>query len=160
GGGGGTGETIHWYSGSCGGTPVGTGNGLSVTPTVTTTYFGRYEDPAPCSFNSLCASVTVFIETNPPSITGCPANITTNTGPGHTACDQVVTWTPPTATDNCAVSSFTSNHNPGDTFPVGTTTVTYTAIDTASNTATCSFTVTVVDNTPPTITCPANLTDV
>ena len=64
GGGGGTGETIHWYSGSCGGTSVGTGNGLSVSPTTTTTYYGRYEDGAPCSYNSACASVTITVLTD------------------------------------------------------------------------------------------------
>ena len=32
-----------WYSGSCGGTLVGTGTSVSVSPTVTTTYFARGE---------------------------------------------------------------------------------------------------------------------
>ena len=36
-----------------------------------------------------------------------------------------------------------SNHNPGDIFPVGNTTVTYTATDINGNTATCSFVVNV-----------------
>ena len=48
GGGGGTGEVINWYTGSCGGTLVATGNGATVSPSTTTTYYGRYEDPAPC----------------------------------------------------------------------------------------------------------------
>ena len=61
GGGGGTSTVIKWYTGSCGGTLAGTGNNLSVSPTVTTTYYGRYEDPAPCSYNTACASVTVTI---------------------------------------------------------------------------------------------------
>jgi large repetitive protein len=65
GGGGGTGEVIRWYSGSCGGTLVGTGNNLVVTPTTTTTYFGRYEDGAPCNYNSNCQAVTVTIHPNP-----------------------------------------------------------------------------------------------
>ena len=43
GGGGGASEIVHWYSGSCGGTSVGIGNNYSVSPLVTTTYFGRYE---------------------------------------------------------------------------------------------------------------------
>lgn len=65
GGGGGTGEVIHWYTGSCGGTSVGTGNGLVVSPAVTTTYYGRYEDPVPCSFSTGCAQVTVTVNPNP-----------------------------------------------------------------------------------------------
>ena len=39
----------------------------------------------------------------------------------------------------------------GDTFPVGTTTVTYTVTDLAGNTATSSFTVTVTDDEAPVI---------
>src|SRR5215831_9124949 len=42
GGGGGSNELIKWYSGICGGTLEGTGNNLTVFPTVTTTYYGRY----------------------------------------------------------------------------------------------------------------------
>lgn len=61
GGGGGTGEVIAWYTGSCGGTLVGTGNNLVVSPTVTTTYYGRYENAAPCSFNTTCVSVTIQV---------------------------------------------------------------------------------------------------
>ncbi|MEO6667838.1 MAG: T9SS type A sorting domain-containing protein [Ferruginibacter sp.] len=61
GGGGGTGETIVWYSGSCGGTLIGTGNNLSVNPLTSTTYYGRYENGVPCNYNSLCASVTVTV---------------------------------------------------------------------------------------------------
>ncbi|MCH8879167.1 MAG: HYR domain-containing protein, partial [Planctomycetes bacterium] len=36
---------------------------------------------------------------------------------------------PPTADDNCGLLSFTSTDNPGNTFPGGITTVTYTATD-------------------------------
>jgi hypothetical protein len=70
----------------------------------------------------------------------------------------VATWAPPTANDNCGVTSFTSDHNPGDTFTVGVTKVTYLASDAAGNTKACCFTVTVIDNTAPTITCPGNIT--
>src|SRR5207249_4600086 len=64
GGGGGDNETIHWYSGSCGGTPVGS----TVSPTTTTIYYGRYEDGAPCSYNSACASVTVTVKARPTAV--------------------------------------------------------------------------------------------
>ena len=70
GGGGGTGETITWYTGSCGGTLAGTGNSLSVSPTTTTTYYGRYEDGAPCSYNSACVQVTVTVTFNGVSLSG------------------------------------------------------------------------------------------
>ena len=61
----GTGATAKWYSGSCGSTPEGTGNSITVSPTANTTYYVRYEGI--CNTTS-CASVTVNI--NFPSIGG------------------------------------------------------------------------------------------
>lgn len=54
----GTGATAEWFSGSCGGTPVGTGNSISVSPATTTTYFVRYTGT--CN-TTTCASVTVTV---------------------------------------------------------------------------------------------------
>jgi autotransporter-associated beta strand protein len=99
------------------------------------------------------ASATLTVDDPPPVISGCPANILTNTGPGHLTCDQVVTWTPPTATDNCSVASTNSNRNPGDVFPVGTSTVTYTFTDNHGHQSVCSFQVAVQDTTPPVALC-------
>ncbi len=74
----------------------------------------------------------------PTIVTSCPANIT--------VCGaQNITWTPPTATDNCQVTT-TSNMSPGDMFGVGTTTVTYTFTNTANGSVQCSFDVTVYPN--------------
>jgi hypothetical protein len=75
GGGGGTGQVIRWYTSSCGGTLVGTGNSLAVSPTVTTTYYGRYENPAPCNYNTTCQTATVTV--NQPSV--APSSITGTT---------------------------------------------------------------------------------
>jgi hypothetical protein len=62
GGGGGNNETIRWYAGSCGeGTAVGSGNNLSVSPTTTTTYFGRYENSGACNYATACASITITV---------------------------------------------------------------------------------------------------
>jgi hypothetical protein len=155
GGGGGTGETIHWYTGSCGGTSVGTGNGLIVSPTTTTTYYGRYEDGAPCNYDSACAQVTVTVQDTEPPVITCPANITVNAAAG--GCTSNVTFAV-TATDNCGSASVSSMPASGFAFPLGTTTVDSTADDGHGNTSSCSFTVTVVDDQPPAITCPANIT--
>jgi hypothetical protein len=46
----------------------------------------------------------------------------------------------------------------GNIFPVGSTTVTYTATDRSGNTATDTQIVTVTDNTPPVVTAPADVT--
>lgn len=90
GGGGGTGETIKWYAGGCGsGGAVATGNNQSVSPTTTTTYYGRYEDGAPCSYNSGCASVTVTVTETP----AAPTIGTTTPGCGSVQ----VSWTAPSS---------------------------------------------------------------
>lgn len=47
-----------WYSGSCGGTQVGTGSSISVTPNSTTTYYVRGEG---CGQNTACVSVIVTV---------------------------------------------------------------------------------------------------
>jgi len=94
---------------------------------------------------------TFITDTEPPEIHNCPSNITSYTGSHSTNCSASVTWTEPTATDNYKIESFLSNYAPGASFPVGTTTVTYTAKDPAGNTTTCPFTVTVRDNTAPNI---------
>ena len=83
-----------------------------------------------------------------PVFTNVPANINQSTDVGLNTA--VVTFTPPTATDNVdgaitptLVTSPTAGLNSGSAFPVGTTTLTYQATDTAGNIITQSFTVTV-----------------
>ena len=70
-------------------------------------------------------------------------NVTTNTD----SAIATVSWKPPTATDNSGEAvTLMSDYNPGDNFIVGTTTVTYTAVDAYNNTATYSFAVVVTGN--------------
>jgi len=57
----GTGAQWRWYSGSCGGTPAGTGTTISVSPTSATTYYARAEGT--CN-TTACASVTVNLCVN------------------------------------------------------------------------------------------------
>src|SRR5581483_9554479 len=70
-----------WYTGSCGGTLAATGNGANVSPTTTTTYFGRYEDGAPCSVNTTCASVTITVSTAPTVNAGSTNNVCQSASP-------------------------------------------------------------------------------
>ncbi len=78
-------------------------------------------------------------DVTPPVIANCPANIALQTS---TTC-ATATWTAPTATDNCSTPSVSSTFASGTCFPVGTTTVVYTARDAANNASTCSFNVVV-----------------
>ena len=101
--------------------------------------------------NSATASFTVTVrDTTSPHLSAMPDDITLEaTGPSG----AVATWTAPTAGDlvDGAITP-TSDHSPGDVFPLGETTVTYTASDAHLNSTTASFTVTVTkpaDTTPP-----------
>ena len=85
------------------------------------------------------------MDTTDPVIAGCPSDQTVQATNGQTA---VVTWTPPTATDDITRNELVTpqlqgNQMPGSTFTVGQTTVTYTSTDGAGNSATCSFVITV-----------------
>jgi hypothetical protein len=80
-------------------------------------------------------TVTWTEDTEGPVVT-CPANIVAKT------CNDVITWTS-TATDKCSGSVPVECTPAPGTFPVGTTTVTCTAVDACGNKGSCSFTVTV-----------------
>jgi Ig-like domain CHU_C associated/PKD domain len=57
----GTNASWKWYAGGCAsGAPIGTGSSITVSPTVTTTYFVRAEGD--CN-NTTCASVAVTVKT-------------------------------------------------------------------------------------------------
>lgn len=87
----------------------------------------------------------------------CPGNDTTSVNLG--GCITSVSWVPPTFTDNCTVPLtpaiyVTSSHPPGFFFPVGSTTVTYTAHDAAGNINNlCTFKIIVSDTLPPVPNC-------
>jgi hypothetical protein len=56
---GGSGETLNWYSGSCLGTLIGTGNNLVIpAPSSTTTYYAAWQND--CGISS-CSDVTVTV---------------------------------------------------------------------------------------------------
>jgi predicted outer membrane repeat protein len=123
------------------------GDFLPVGPAqVTCTATDRSGNSTDCSF-----TVTVK-DTEPPQASGCPDDITIGVDPGQ--CSATATWTAPIFTDNCnTIASVSCNHNPGDSFPTGPTTVTYTARDSSGNSASCSFTVTVKESEAPVARC-------
>src|SRR5829696_4777704 len=94
-----------------------------------------------CTATMATCTFTITVnDTQPPTIT-CPANITAVTATVTDPC-VVVNFTT-TASDNCPGVVVVCNPPSGSCFPVGVTTVTCTATDTAGNTVTCTFTVTV-----------------
>jgi hypothetical protein len=105
------------------------------TTIVTWTYTDENNNSSIQTQNVILADVT------DPVLAGCSSTITQNAD--ALGCGSAVTWTSPTATDNCSAVVITSTHNSGDVFFLGTTTVEYTATDASGNTATCSFDVTI-----------------
>ena len=83
------------------------------------------------------SSYTITVsDDDAPVISGCPGNIIQ-----PRSCAGSVSWTPPTALDNCSAVTTTSNYNPGDNFPVGSTEVKYIFTDAAGNKDSCMFNV-------------------
>ncbi len=86
-----------------------------------------------------CTTEFTVIETQAPTII-CPSN--------QTVCNPVVNYSLPSGNDNCAfqiVQTDVTGLQSGDLFPIGNTTLTYMAIDSSGNSATCSFTIQVLD---------------
>jgi hypothetical protein len=108
--------------------------------------------------NSAAATQNVTVtDSNPPAITA-PANIVTSAGP---ACTATVNPGTPVASDSCSAVSVTGTRSDSQplnaSYPLGVTTITWTATDTSALSASATQTITVNDATPPTITAPANI---
>jgi hypothetical protein len=131
-------------SGNISGTPI---NNTTVQQIVTFTI-------TPVANGCTGTPITATLIVNKAPTITCPANITVNNTPGQ--CGAIVNYPAPVATGSPA-PVVVSTPASGSFFPVGTTTVTATATN-VCGVATCTFTITVLDVQPPTITCPANIT--
>jgi len=90
-----------------------------------------------------CTFEVVVVDTTPPQIT-CPANIIASEAPRDSG-GAAVSFPAPLATDICdnAVQLVSSAPSPS-VFPLGTNTVTWTAIDASGNSNSCTFTIRVI----------------
>ncbi|NND76661.1 MAG: HYR domain-containing protein, partial [Flavobacteriales bacterium] len=99
---------------------------------------------------AICTQDITVTDDEDPVIFNCPTNIIQNADPS--TCDAIVTWTEPTAVDNCTAdlsANWTRSHLPGSTFLPGTTTVTYSVNDDNGNTSSlCQFDVIITDVQP------------
>jgi len=111
--------------------------------TVTCTATDAHSNTASKSFNV----TVVLVDSNPPVLTGIPANLEREAnGPDGSR----VSYVPPTAVDDVdGPLPVTCTPGSGALFQLGTTKVTCTATDSHGNTASASFTVKVLDTTPP-----------
>ncbi|MBI3136138.1 MAG: HYR domain-containing protein [Bacteroidetes bacterium] len=128
-----------------------TNNAPAIFPVGTTTVTWTVTDVNGNS--ATCTQDVVVTDNENPTIT-CPADVAVNNDPGLCTASSVSLGTP-TTNDNCGVATVT-NDAPA-TFPVGTTTVTWTVTDIHGNSITCTQDVVVTDNENPTITCPADV---
>ncbi|MCX6220395.1 MAG: HYR domain-containing protein [Bacteroidia bacterium] len=126
-----------------------------------------------CGNKTTCTQ-TVTVKDNISPVISCPANVTQTALPGNCSLSNV-TIPAPVSSDNCSVitqkwtmSGATVGSSPatgindvsGQTFNVGITTVSYTVVDGAGNTTSCSFNVWIKDLNKPVVTsgCPADVT--
>ena len=121
-----------------------TGPGLASYPLGSTDVTFTATDAA--GNTASCTTQVQVRDTLPPSIT-CPAPVTAECVNGGATNSGVG---PATATDVCSPAAVQS---PGlASFPLGTATLTWSATDTSSNTASCSTSFTVADTQAPSIT--------
>ncbi|XP_041486024.1 hyalin-like [Lytechinus variegatus] len=115
----------------------------------------KYTSTDAAGNTGICTFYISVTDNENPVISGCPSNQDVTTDIGNATA--LVTWAPPTATDNSGTQTLTSTANPGDYLPIGNNTVNYTSTDAAGNTDTCFFYISVTDNENPVITgCPSN----
>ena len=141
------GATTEWFTGSCGGTPAGTGDAITVSPTTTTTYYVRYNGS--CNTTD-CATVTVTVNTFSTAPTGatgtttiCSGSSTTLTVAGGSKGTGAVTqW----FTGSCGGTPAGT----GDAITVspGSTTTYYVRYSGTCNTTTCASVIVTVNERP------------
>lgn len=128
----------------------------SVFPLGTTTISYSASDSS--GNTSVICSFDVIVTDQQAPLFVCPGTLTVPADSG--SCSAAVTFNAPAATDNCTLASVTQTGGPasGSIFPAGSTTVTFTATDSAGNTSTCSYDIVVTDQEAPAVICPQNVT--
>ncbi|HSU28048.1 MAG TPA: gliding motility-associated C-terminal domain-containing protein, partial [Chitinophagaceae bacterium] len=106
-----------WYTSSCGGTAVGTGASITVSPTVTTTYYVRGEGncltPGPCSSKTITVypfvTPTISISSNPSGLICRGTTITFTATAGNTGNTPTYQWKRNGVNIGTNTNSFTSS---------------------------------------------------
>lgn len=101
-----------------------------------------------------CGFLVTVHDTTPPLVF-CPSDTIVANDPD--SCGAIVffdAW----VTDNCPGATVGSNPPSGYFFPIGSFSVTCTAVDGSGNASACNFTLTVIDTTAPVVDCPADIT--
>jgi hypothetical protein len=122
------------------------------TTTITWTATDAHNNTATCT-------QTIVVTDNENPVINCAAAITHTANAG--LCSYSFTPTAPTASDNCPGVTVTGVRNDGQpltaVYPVGTTTITWTATDAHAHSVTCTQTVIITDDENPVMACPSNI---
>jgi hypothetical protein len=147
-----------------GGTPVNNTTDVTFTPDTNICGVATFQytlTDSQLTSNTATVSVTVG-DLNPPVMSGpTPANLTLTVPAGTTsvpATDQpIASWLVSVSANDAVDGALPASNNAPNDFPLGTTTVVFSATDLCGNTATVSGTVTVSQaaNNVPTVTAPA-----
>ncbi|MEM9836708.1 MAG: HYR domain-containing protein [Bacteroidota bacterium] len=88
-------------------------------------------------------SVTVTVDDEAPVFEFCPSSQVIRANFGESEVSAF--WLDPIANDNCSIATLSSDRNSGDLFPLGLTSVEYTATDPTGNSSICEFTIEVIE---------------
>ena len=133
-------------------------NGSTLTEGTYTIEYGAIDE---CGNTSHCSFDITVTATELEADLNCPSEINLAAAPGATGA--IATWSTPTGTTNCPLGNGLNITQAvglpsGSIFPIGTSTITYTATDDCGSLTTCTFDVTVT-STPieSTLTCSDNI---
>ena len=88
------------------------------------------------------SSIATLRDDTPPVVIGCTQPVSYQLPFGDTTLQ--ISWVEPRAIDNSGVTPRKiQSHQPGESFPAGTTQISYTFFDDAGNSAACTFSITV-----------------
>ncbi|MGC8864882.1 MAG: T9SS type B sorting domain-containing protein [Bacteroidales bacterium] len=158
---GGSGQTLAWYTGSCGDTLIGTGTSLVIpTPEITTTYWARWETQ--CG-NTSCLSLTVNVlplPVAPAGVTASQNTVCANTGQitltAIGGSGEVLRW----YSDACG-GTLLATGNPVTLPSPQTTTTYYARWESACGQSACqSVTITALALAQPVTTVTSNINDI
>jgi hypothetical protein len=103
-----------------------------------------------------CTATVNVVDTLAPDLS-CPPDVTLYATASE--CGITYSFADPVASDNCAASvSQIAGLASGSLFPVGSTLLTFEAVDSAGNTSSCSYEVLVIDTIAPLISCVPDIT--
>jgi hypothetical protein len=136
---------------NCGITLAATNNAPATFPVGTTSVTWTILDT---HGNSNTAAQSVVVADDEDPTISAPSNVSTVADNGACFASGVALGTP-AVNDNCGITLAATNNAPA-TFPVGTTSVTWTVLDIHGNSNTAAQSVVVADDQIPSITAPAN----